>query len=57
MEEDLENDNSIEARIEREVKKCILNAQSELQVVIDDRTDQAIKMLKRLHQNGEDDLQ
>ena len=57
MEEDLENDNSIEARIEREVKKCMLNAQSELQVVIDDRTDQAIEMLKRLHQNGEDDLQ
>ncbi len=48
MEEDLENDNSIEARIEREVKKCMLNAQSELQVVIDDRTDQAIEMLKRL---------
>ena len=57
MEEDLENDNSIEARIEREVKKCMLNAQSELQVVIDDRTDQAIEMLKRLQQNGEDDLQ
>ena len=57
MEEDLENDNSIEARIELQVKKCRLNAQSELQVVIDDRTDQAIEMLKRLHQNGEDDLQ